>query len=276
MSILNILLYIILIYFIIKMMFQKKATKRISKVVDLIKLVENEEEYINKAQEEINAATTVEEKTRFEVLKLWGEVYHLDYSEFDSLVENMDLDSLLNNSKQNNDDSYFYYFLAIPNLLQADNQIDKIHTLMNKVGDTYKNRLDYALAVACNKYYENSEDKGKQFFENLLEGNYEEYTYYRQLIGLYKQIAGTMLTMIYKDVDLAKYEEMYDLAKSFYETRIGTKWINNIHLEMNAEDKHVEESSDDQVMDAEIVDEKEIEDSVETGDSFLNEEDETK
>ena len=141
----TLLLYVLLIYMIINLVVQKRAGGRINRVVEVIKLIEDKDAFLQKAQEEIDASKTNEDKTKFEILKLWGEVYHQEYTEFDEIVSSLNLECLLANKKMNNDDSFFYYLLAIPNLLQADGQMDKIHTMMDKVNtEEYTHRLDYA------------------------------------------------------------------------------------------------------------------------------------
>ena len=273
----TLLLYVLLIYMIINLVVQKRAGGRINRVVEVIKLIEDKDAFLQKAQEEIDASKTNEDKTKFEILKLWGEVYHQEYTEFDEIVSSLDLECLLANKKMNNDDSFFYYLLAIPNLLQADGQIDKIHTMMDKVNtEEYTHRLDYALAVACNAYYENKEDRGQKFFQDLLDGNYEGYTYYNKLIGLYKQIAGTMLVPIYKESNDERYEEMADLAKSFYETRICTTWFKNIHLHLDGIEENDTQEQIPEVIDAEITEKEDspVDTGSETGDSFVDENEE--
>lgn len=283
---LQILLYVMLFYFLFRMLITGSANKRVNKVVELIKLLDKEEEFVERANLEIEAAKTQDERTKFQILKVWGKVYHKDYTDFTEDMDAIDLSTLIENTKMNNDDSFFYYFLAIPNGLQADGEFEKIEYLFSKTEekkDLYVHRLDYALGLACNKNYRKQEDEGREFFENLMNGDYGEYTYSRQLIGLYKQIAGSMLVPFYEndyaldssEENATKLKEMQDVEASFQQVHIGEIWLRNIGLEKTPE--QTEENHE--VIDAEVVKEseeeteKEIEDSTESGDSFVSEDD---
>lgn len=278
---LTILIYLLLLYVVVRIYLTKKQNKRIGIVVDLIRILDDKEAFFIKADEEIAAAESDELKTKFQIIKLWGKAHHKEYDGFIDLLNEIDPIELLTNTKVHNDDSLFYLFLATPNILFADGrkeEEDAVREKLKEKEDIYKDRLDYNMYLACDDYYNNRNDKGYPFFVSLMEGDYAEYVYAKQLIGLYKQMASVFLMNYYKDKDIDKYNEMTEVAESFYEMRIGKQFIENMDVELPGsfiEEQVAKNSSD--VIEAEVIEEEETpvtSEGSESGTSFVDEEDE--
>ena len=253
MPILLLLLYIIIIVMLFKTFAMRKQNKKMNKIVDLIKILETGDEYFAKADEYISTAASDEEKTKFQVLKLWGLSYHKKYEEFLKLLEQIDVKALVPNANDpHNDDSFFYLVLAIPNILQADDRWEEIDALQEKINaniDLFENRLDYAIGQNCIKYYKNEEDKGFVFFEKVMDGEYGGLRYDRQLIGLYKQTVAVMLLQQYEARnDMEHYDEMKCMCENYRQTRIGEMWLTNMGIVLG--------DGPDSVPDIQAVDDK--------------------
>lgn len=289
MNIFLILLYVVMVYMIFRMLAMRKVSKKMSKLIDLVKVLEDKEAFMMMADEDIETAATDEEKTKFQILKLWGLCYHKEYPQYETLLEEIN-PSILFASKSTNDDSFFYLLLAIPNILQADGRWEELKKLEEKTENNreeYEKRLDYQVAVNCLKYYRNEDDRGFAFFESVMEGNYGEYFYNRQLIGLYKETVATMLIKPYEEKgDMEHYDEMKSICEQYQQTRIGDMWLKNMGIilgdyppseyEERIPESH-EENKNEDVIEAETEEHKEetiedLVDNTESGTSFVSDE----
>lgn len=290
MDIFLIAIYVLMIYMIVRMLAMRKMNKKMGKIVDLVKVMEDKDLFMTKADDAIETAENEEEKTKFQILKLWGSCYHKEYGDYERMLDEINT-SILFASKSTNDDSFFYLLLAIPNILQADGRWEEVKKLEEKTENNkeeYEKRLDYQIAVNCLKYYRNEEDKGFAFFESVMEGNYETYFYNRQLIGLYKEVVAAMLLKQYEEKgDNEHYDEMKSICEQYMQTRIGDMWLKNMGIVMGdyppseyAEripENHEEEEKHEDVIEAETEEHpsENIEDLVEnteSGTSFVGEE----
>lgn len=289
MDIFLIAVYVLMIYMMLRMLAMRKMSKKMNKIIDLVKVLEDKEIFMMKADDSIETAANDEEKIKFQILKLWGLCYHKEYEQYETLLEEIN-PSILFASKSTSDDSFFYLLLAIPNILQADGRWEELKKLEEKTENNkeeYEKRLDYQISLNCLKYYRNEEDKGFAFFESIMEGNYEEYYYNRQLIGLYKETVATMLIKPYEEKgDMEHYDEMKSICEQYQQTRIGDMWLKNMGIilgdyppsefEERIPESHEEEPQED-VIEAETEEHpsENIEDLVEnteSGTSFVNEE----
>lgn len=252
MNFVMILLYIFLIYMIIRTILLQKANKRLRGIIDLVKMIDDEQGFLTRAQEEIDAAPTEEMKTKYQVLKLWGLATYGHMDEYDELLPEINT-ALLFQSKQQNDDSLFYMLLAIPNILQVNRDSERADALIAKVESEVENagsRMDVKLAHACNDAYFDRNDKGMDYFRKLMDGDYEGEVYAKNLISLYKEIVGTMLYKAYTITppeDSTEIDEARSLAEAYNETRIGTTWLKNIGVVLESEenqDTDTEENTD--------------------------------
>ena len=177
------------------------------------------------------------------VLKLWGCAYHQDFSEFDSTLQDLDIDSLIEDKKgvksiDTNEDSFFYLYLAIPNVLHhvgRDDLRTTMHAKLQPYEELLGNQLTKALSDQFDKYYDSVNDRGQTFFEKLLEGDYEGYIYSRTMIGIYKNLANATLYKIYQDqAKFDQLEDMKPMLEKFAETGVGKRWIQSLDITLDS------------------------------------------
>lgn len=273
MDIFLLVLYAILIYMIVRMFAMRRTNQKMNKVIELVKLLEDENAFMEKADGYIQNASGDEERTKFQILKLWGICYHGRYDEYTDMLSEIHPEYLLG-TKNSNDDSFFYLFLAIPNILQAAGKWEELDAVITKTDEhrnVFEKRLDYQIAENCILYYKNEKDRGFSFFEAVMEGSYEEYSYNRQLIGLYKQTVASMLVGQYEERgDREHYDEMKSIADEFRETRIGEMWISNLSGDQKKEIQPEEEKTAEESRDVDLSE------GSESGTSFVEEEREEK
>ena len=105
----------------------------------------------------------------------------------------------------------------------------------------------YTLSKENEKFYKNEDDLGKSFYEKVLNGEYSEYKYSKQLIGLYKNIISAMLAAIYKKEDnTEKFKEILLDVREFAKTPLGDRWIKELGLDADInQEEPVEDTEDD-------------------------------
>jgi hypothetical protein len=272
-----------MIVLIVKMFQQNKVNRQLAPIIELIHKIDDEDAFLKGCEDGIARAKTDVEKTKYQVLQLWGLTKYGRYDEYDEKVREVNLAVLIN--KQNpNDDSLFYMILAIPNIMQKDHEEERCDALLKKVKDEVpdaEKRLDYQIGMACLDAYFNRGDKGVAFFESVMEGNYGEYEYAKNLISLYKEIVGTMLYRYYTLTDQKdNSEDVLPMAESFMETRIGETWLQNIGVKLpdGTEEEEQAEDQDDSAEESEKeteTEEAEEEEETEESGSGEDKEEET-
>lgn len=280
----TIVCFAVMIVLIVQMVRQMNANKAVQPVVNLIRKIDDQEEFLKGADEGIAGAKNEMQKTKFQILKLWGLATYGMYEEYDALLPEIHTNTLMGNKQAPNDDSLFYMVLAIPNILQKDHQMEKADALLARIKEDIEgaeNRLDYQIGLACNDAYADRNDKGVSFFEKVMDGDYGEYEYQKNLISLYKETVSAMLYKHYMVInDQDKVQDVLPLVESYNETRIGETWLKNIGASLPEEEEKEEETSEET---EESTESEEQEDSAEhaseetsdglsaSGDSFADE-----
>ena len=113
--------------------------------------------------------------------------------------------------------------------------------------DAYKERLSRTMLVAMNNslhaYYNKEGDLGLSFDQSVLDGDYAQYTYSKQLVGLYKQMIEAKYTRLARDRGDTEAAATYvDDLKHFSSSRLGKRWLSEFHLDDLIE---VDETKDD-------------------------------
>jgi len=246
MGLIQLVLYGLAIYFIVRTVLLSKRQGNNKKIIDLVHSVDDKEEFFKKSDELISTLKEEEFVVKTKILKLWGMAMHHEYDEFESLLDTIDFRLLFKKKGKDisidlNEDSFFYAYIAIPNMLFNDNRNDLRIKLENKLNEQVDNDLKEHLVKnisgAICKYYNHEGDLGLSFYETVLNGEYEEYIYSRTMIGLYKSIVNAMACKIYLDTNNSeKYEECKSYLEDFYETRIGHRWIDGLNIEIKKEE----------------------------------------
>ena len=190
---------------------------------------------------------------KYQVIKVWASIYHNENDMFLENLEKLDIDPLIsdgkNNTIMNYEDSFFYLLLAIPNRLfyaEEPELMAKYYEKLEPYKETLKNYLVYALGMAARKYYQNEEDLGREMYIKLDEGEYGEYKYNKQLIGVYKNIASAFLAGIaLQQNDMEMYEQQLPYIKSFTTSSLGKRWLKELGIELPEETEADEEAEAD-------------------------------
>ena len=216
-----------------------KLGKKNKAIVEAIQRVDDEadfNEYINTIRE----TASDEIKIKLDIVSIWGRAIHKHTEDFEEKVNSLDLKSIIKETKnglsiEGNEDSFFYLALAIPNILYGNECTEERKIIENKlleVDEDIKDQLIIEIGKNCQKYYNKEGDKGQRFFERILEGDYAEYIYSKQLIGLYKEICNAMLYKIYDENNDSRKEELLDNLKLFASRGVGTRWLKALGLEV--------------------------------------------
>lgn len=239
----TIAMYIAMAYLVIKMFISSKRNGKNKMIIDAVRLINEKEVFFNRVDQLISTVNDPEFANKGRVLKLWGCAYHQDFSEFDSTLQDLDIDSLIEDKKgvksiDTNEDSFFYLYLAIPNVLHhvgRDDLRTTMHAKLQPYEELLGNQLTKSLSDQFDKYYDSVDDRGQTFFEKLLEGDYEGYIYSRTMIGIYKNLANATLYKIYQDkAKFDQLEDMKPMLEKFAETGVGKRWIQSLDITLDS------------------------------------------
>lgn len=250
-------MYFAIAYLVIKMFISSKRNGKNKMIIDAVRLINEKDMFFNRVDQLISTVNDPEFANKGRVLKLWGCAYHQDFSEFDSTLQELDIDSLIEDKKgvksiDTNEDSFFYLYLAIPNVLHhvgRDDLRTTMHAKLQPYEELLGNQLSKALSDQFDKYYDSVDDRGQAFFEKLLEGDYEGYIYSRTMIGIYKNLANATLYKIYQDqAKFDQLEEMKPMLEQFAQTGVGKRWIQSLDITLD--------STAEEPVEAEVVENK--------------------
>ena len=235
-------MYFAIAYLVIKMFISSKRNGKNKMIIDAVRLINEKDMFFNRVDQLISTVNDPEFANKGRVLKLWGCAYHQDFSEFDSTLQELDIDSLIEDKKgvksiDTNEDSFFYLYLAIPNVLHhvgRDDLRTTMHVKLQPYEEILENQLSKVLSDQLDKYYDSVDDRGQTFFEKLLEGDYEGYIYSRTMIGIYKNLANATLYKIYQDqAKFEQLEEMKSMLEQFAQTGVGKRWIQSLDITLD-------------------------------------------
>lgn len=167
----------------------------------------------------------------------------------------------------------FIWLILILSKARANTMIDVMNHINNKVSAYDEEMKDYVEYQVYKSAYLSLLEKnfdGIKFLKTLLSGEYQEYKYDKNLIGIYKKIAASLLAYMAEPLD----EGDDDLIKEFTETLIGSRFTKDLeiydrfHVEEVKEESSEELYSDNEETLAE-------ENSKKTSDTSESKEDET-
>ena len=167
----------------------------------------------------------------------------------------------------------FIWLILILSKARANTMIDVMNHINDKVSAYDEEMNDYVEYQVYKSAYLSLLEKnfdGIKFLKTLLSGEYQEYKYDKNLIGIYKKIAASLLAYMAEPLD----EGDDDLIKEFTETLIGSRFTKDLeiydrfHVEEVKEESSEELYSDNEETLAE-------ENSKKTSDASESKEDET-
>ena len=189
------------------------------------------ENTLEKIEEYIASQKSEEAINKGRLLKLYALMNQdLDYA--DTLNE-LDLKPvfLQNNSASKsklsiNNDVFIWIYLTLA-LARKNSRFDVLEGLNEKLEDLHLNkRLEAEQGKAIYNTLSESDTKGIDFLNDILQGNYIDYEYDKQLIGLYKRFAAS--TLAYSGDPIEDYYKE-DLRK-FASTMIGQNYLKNLEI----------------------------------------------
>ena len=194
----------------------KQNKTYISSYQDVLHNKENSYENIKKF---IEKEKTAEFKNKGRVIELYSEL--CNDLEYDETLKDIDFKEIFcvkgkyKNSQVNlNSDTFVFVILAMAKAKELKKK-GIIDTLINKLNEVEKlqGRLEYQEIVAFGKALTGSDDKGTEFMKGVLDGNYTEYAYEKNMIGLYKRIAATTLAYNKEEFDEYFKNDLYHFSK---------------------------------------------------------------
>ena len=214
-------------------------------------MLNDDEDAYEKVNAFIDKESNLEYKNKGLILRLFIEIGKgLDYRQ---TLEELDLKEIFYKkgkySKQLvalNSDIFIWYYLDMARARRFSrfDVLDKLNDKLFGLNEL-EVRVEFQLAKAiCNALRE-KEDAGVEFLSGLLEGNYTQYVYEKNLIGLYKRFSAS--TLAYSG------EPMEDYYKNDLHSFAGTLIGKNYMSELEIFDKYppVEEKKEEEELDPE-------------------------
>ena len=251
----NILLIGLTLFFAFRIMKLGRRTKENKKMLKILDSFDEREEFFRSADEFIATEKNQEFVNKVAVLRLWGDAFYERDEEFKTHLKEVNIGGLLNPDGKNkgydmNEDSFFYLYLAIPNRLyyrKRDDLRSMLYERMAEYDTVNENTVLKKLCEENKKFYDNIEDRGKEFISKLLSGEYGGYKYSKQLIGLYKHCEEAILAVLKREEgDEEGYQEcLRNLEHFAKETRLGRRWTKELGIEIAEESEASEEETID-------------------------------
>ena len=127
-----------------------------------------------------------------------------------------------------NSDSFVWLLL---NLSQARSKsmidiMDKLYEKVTAYEDTLGKHVEYLVFKAAYNCLLEKDVKGIEFLNKLLAGEYGDYQYDKQLVGVFKKVAAALL--VYSGEPIEKEDE--DLLYDFALTQVGSRFLSDLEL----------------------------------------------
>lgn len=255
-SIMTLVMFVLLIYMVVRTFLLAKKNNKNKKLLKVLDEINDEQKFFEDADKVIDEEKDKTFAAKIEVLRIWGDVYYRREKAFREHLSALDIDLLLHpqGSKADgfneNEDSFFYLYTAIPNHLWSIGRNDlraavdeKLQPYHEALSNTFLSVMHDSFAL----FYDNKEDKGRSFYNAVSNGDYGQYRYNRQLIGLYKDMITVMQARLALDEGSADgikpYEE--DLRR-FSETRLGARWMKELSVELPSGEEQTEETKEEE------------------------------
>lgn len=171
-------------------------------------------------------------KNKARWIKLFAELR--DGLDYENTINEINLKDIfyakdkINNSKvKMNSDTFVFVLMDIAKAYEKkkDDAIEAIVKKFDEVSDL-DNRLEYQEVYAFVRALTKKEDKGSAFMHSLLDGNYTDYAYEKNMIGLYKRIAAMSLTFNGETIDEYFANDLYSFAKNL----IGENFLKSLGM----------------------------------------------
>ena len=253
MNITTILLVVAAVYCIFRLISMQKDARINKKILRILGAFGDKQAFEEALNQEFSPENTPEYTARLQALRVWGGAYHDDEDMFREGLANMDVSVLLTGDPQRsavglNESTFFWLLLFAPNNLYSKNRMDQLSEIYEKM-EPYRDQLEHEmvwqLALANKAYYEKSGDLGRAFYERVMEGDYADLHYTKDLIGIYKHIITAMQCRIWLDEgDTEKYEESIGVLDEFRKAPLGKRWLEELGMKAEEEEPADEETAE--------------------------------
>ena len=143
-----------------------------------------------------------------------------------------------------NSDSFIWLLLDLVKAKELNNE-GLMEALYEKVSKyEMDQQVEYLVFKAAYEVFKDKEDKDLSFLYKLLQGEYVGYAYDKQLVGVFKRVAATLL--VYANAEIAEEDE--NMLKDFSVTQVGNRIMGSLNLldkykvEENKEEENKEEA----------------------------------
>ena len=140
----------------------------------------------------------------------------------------------------------FIWLILILSKARTNTMIDAMNHINDKVSAYDEEMKDYVEYEVYKSAYLSLLEKnldGIKFLKTLLSGEYQEYKYDKNLIGIYKKIAASLLAYMAEPLD----EGDDDLIKEFTETLIGSRFTKDLEIYDRFHVEEVKEESSEEL-----------------------------
>lgn len=219
-----------------------KRNKKNRRLITLFDTIDNEEVFFKMCDEFIDGVNDEEFVTKGLIFKLWGLARYQHFDKFIETLDKVNLSTMIYHKQrldgaELNEDSFYYICIGIPHLLYINKRLDLLKLVEDKIASVscnIDNRLVKVIGDNNYKYYYHKDDLGRGFYEAVLEGDYSQYKYSKQLIGMFKSIVSCMLGRIYLDNDEKdKYENVKPDIINFNKSKLGKNLISELNLDIS-------------------------------------------
>ena len=229
-----IILFGIMVFVTMKNVKMIMRYKHNGKYVDCYKAMMSEEDHaIGKINEYIAGEKNEEFAVKGKILKIYALLSNGEYCLDD--INELDIHSLAyKNGKVSKDmmfinsDSFVWIIMIMvkAKMLDKVGLLEAMHTKMMEYDDDLCGYVEFASVKNAYSALCDKDDKGIVFFNRLLNGEYTDYLYDKNLIGLFKRMASSFLTYLKEDLDEYFRNDLY----SFAQTLVGRTFLMDLGL----------------------------------------------
>lgn len=212
----------LLIFICVKNASLVKRYKHNAKYIEVYKkVIHNEENSYEAIKDYIANEKSAEFKHKAYIIQLFSELENS--KEYVDTAKAIDLKELFytkgkidSNKIKLNSDSFIFIILDIAKAYEKGNK-DATEILSEKLDEieNLNNHLEYQTIKAFIRAISKNGDLGNPFMKNLIEGNYTDYQYDKNMIGLYKRTASSTLAFNKEEFDDYFKNDLYSFAKTF-------------------------------------------------------------
>lgn len=121
-------------------------------------------------------------------------------------------------------DTFIWLILTLSKYKDNREILDLVYSKV--FNEEFNKHVEYLVFKAAYEIISNKEEKDVSFLTSLLSGDYAEYKYDKQLIGIYKKMSVALL--VYNGNAVASEDE--DMLKDFVLTQVGGRFLENLNL----------------------------------------------